>query len=423
MAAKILWASQTGNCEEISRMIFEEAPFRQVTCERYCLQELGTGFNISNNDVLVIVCSSTGDGELPDNGLKFYKWIKQQEGQIFTGVKYALLGLGDKNYSTFQGGPNTLENYMKKLGATEFYERGIIDEQVGIEEPVDFWIDGLWEPLKKEVDYLKKRGTGTKVGDKVEEQQSIWGRILEYTVLTEENAVKNILELRITTEGIAYIPGTAIFMYPQNPDEKVNEILGKLGLNSTTIISEKSHISKSIAHRVNVPITLFDFFKRYVDFESPIKTRFATYLASVLTSQSEKDDLDSHIDTSKITMSDEFTMSCLVNKYSSWEITSIGELLEVHPILSPRNYSISSSPVSSPGSITIAFTVMGLCTRYLEHAAISGLQVEYVLPTEGGIFWEGLKQAEKPIFISTGTGLSPFRGIIEHLALTSPKPV
>ncbi|CAG9327866.1 unnamed protein product [Blepharisma stoltei] len=423
MAAKILWASQTGNCEEISRIIYEESAEKRIPCERYCLQELGTTFNISQKDVIVIVVSSTGDGELPDNGLKFYRWIKQQEGTIFSHVKYTLLGLGDSNYSTFQGGPNIIEHHMKKLGATEFYERGVVDEQLGIEQTVDAWIDGLWEPLKKQVEELSKAGSGEQVSQAIEDMPSIWGRILEYRVLTEENATKKVIEIRITTEGKSYIPGTALFMYPQNPDEKVTEMITKLGLEATQSIIDKSHISKSVSHRFQTPISIFDFFKRFVDFQSAIKTRCAIFLASILYNPTEKEGLTHHIDQSKITMPDEFTFENIINKYHSWDIQSLDSLLDVIPILSPRNYSISSSPTTSPGSITIAFSVMGLCTRYLEHAALNDLSVEYSLQNEPGVFWEGIKASPRPIMICTGTGISPFRGILEHLVLNDPKPV
>ena len=73
MSAKILWASQTGNCEAISHRLLTDCQARKINCERYCLQELGSGLKLTDNEVLIIVVSSTGDGELPDNGQKFYR--------------------------------------------------------------------------------------------------------------------------------------------------------------------------------------------------------------------------------------------------------------------------------------------------------------------------------------------------------------
>lgn len=54
-------------------MIHEESQIRQIPCERYCFNELASEFSLTNRETLVIVVSSTGDGEMPDNGHTFYK--------------------------------------------------------------------------------------------------------------------------------------------------------------------------------------------------------------------------------------------------------------------------------------------------------------------------------------------------------------
>ena len=64
------------------------------------------------------------------------------------GLCYALLGLGDTNYSTFCGGPKKLEKALKARGASSFYPTAYADDGVDMEDTVERWIDGLFPALK-----------------------------------------------------------------------------------------------------------------------------------------------------------------------------------------------------------------------------------------------------------------------------------
>lgn len=421
MSAKILWASQTGNCEAISQRILEDALSKKIDCQRFCLQELGSDLKLMSNEVIVFIVSSTGDGELPDNGLKFYRWIRAQEGNILAGIRYTILGLGDSNYSTFQGGPKTVERFLQKLGAVEFYSRGEADEQVGLENVVEFWVDGLWDNLKYEVEQLKSKQL-FEISVKAEDTKLVQSKILEKRVLSEKNTAKQIVELKLSVDA-DYIPGTAVFMYPQNAKDRVERLLAYAGLDPNLLISV-SDIPKSISHRCKSEVRLSEYFIKFVDIVLPLKSQTATYLAGLLQAQDEKDDLLSCIDNSKLTMPAAYSLECILSQYKSWGAFSIPDFLTHIPILSARNYSISSSPVTSPNAISIVFTITGLCTRYLN--AITDFQnhiIEFSLPMTQGSFWEGMNSTERALIICTGTGVSPFKGILEHLVSTQIKPV
>ena len=90
--------------------------------------------------------SSTGDGDPPDNAQKFMKKLhdKSLVDNYLSNIKFALLGkplnrkiwklisgLGDSNYSTFQGVPKKLEKRLLQLGAKKLIETGVADDQVG----------------------------------------------------------------------------------------------------------------------------------------------------------------------------------------------------------------------------------------------------------------------------------------------------
>jgi sulfite reductase alpha subunit-like flavoprotein len=47
------------------------------------------------------MCSSTGDGEPPENARLFWKKLRTFEGPELKGMNYTVLGLGNTNYSQF----------------------------------------------------------------------------------------------------------------------------------------------------------------------------------------------------------------------------------------------------------------------------------------------------------------------------------
>ena len=412
MSVKILWASQTGNCEEISLRIAKDCTSRNIPNIRYCLQELGSTLTLQNSEVLVFVVSSTGDGELPDNGLKFFKWIRAQDGQILSGIRFAILGLGDSNYSTYQGGPKTIEKQMKRLGAKEFYLRGEADEQMGLENAIEPWIDGLWDLLKFEL--ARPSLPTASIDIKAEDMVIIESVITRKRVLSERNTSKQIIELQLSIDQ-PYIPGTAILMYPQNNRDKVEKILQYAGLDKAAIVS-LGLVPKSITHRCRAEVTLLEYFVQFVDILSPLKSRTALYLSQHLRDPDEKLDFETYIDPDKLVMPAAYTLECILSQYQSWHNFQIAELLEQLPVLSGRNYSISSSPNNSPNHITIVFTVTGLCTRYLNSITDFAHRLHFSLPLSKGSFWEGVDSASRLLIIATGTGISPFKGILEHLS-------
>ncbi|KAI8048760.1 uncharacterized protein B0P05DRAFT_564253 [Gilbertella persicaria] len=143
----ILWASQTGNAEWIAKSIHAEASKKgyQGQCfvmDDYALAPLQTA------GIVILVSSNTGDGDAPDNSLKFWRFLRRNKDKAyFTNTRFTVLGLGDSNYSNFNNTGKKLEKKFKDLGATVFYEKALADDAEGLENTVDPWIEDLWTVL------------------------------------------------------------------------------------------------------------------------------------------------------------------------------------------------------------------------------------------------------------------------------------
>ena len=63
--------------------------------------------------LLVVIASSTGQGDLPQNGIQF---VEKIEGRNLTKTDLLMLCLGDSNYTTFMDGPHGLLSSMLRAG-------------------------------------------------------------------------------------------------------------------------------------------------------------------------------------------------------------------------------------------------------------------------------------------------------------------
>jgi sulfite reductase alpha subunit-like flavoprotein len=84
--------------------------------------------------VVILVSSTTGDGEQPEKAAKMWRKLHQRNlpADHLDKVRFAYLGLGDSNYSQFCHGPKRMRKRMMEMGATEFYEPGWADDGTGL---------------------------------------------------------------------------------------------------------------------------------------------------------------------------------------------------------------------------------------------------------------------------------------------------
>ncbi|CAJ0608653.1 unnamed protein product [Cylicocyclus nassatus] len=150
----VLYGSHTGQAESIAKHIKESAELLGLRPRLYALDENERQYHIERESLAVVVVSSTGDGDAPENAARFVRRLsrKSLEKNFLENLDYALLGLGDSNYSTFQGVPKKVDKLFKDLGASPIVETGHADDQEGLERVVEPWIERLFQALLKRYD-------------------------------------------------------------------------------------------------------------------------------------------------------------------------------------------------------------------------------------------------------------------------------
>ncbi|XP_028370685.1 methionine synthase reductase isoform X2 [Phyllostomus discolor] len=161
----LLYATQQGQAKAIAEEILEKAVAHGFSADLHCISESDKYDLKTETAPLVMVVSTTGNGDPPDTARKFVKEIQDKTLPVdfFAHLRYGLLGLGDSEYTYFCNGGKVIDKRLQELGAQHFYGTGHADDCVGLELVVEPWVDGLWAALQKH--FMSSRGkeemTGT----------------------------------------------------------------------------------------------------------------------------------------------------------------------------------------------------------------------------------------------------------------------
>lgn len=99
---------------------------------------------------LIAVCSTTGQGDLPDDILPWFARIKS-DAPYLPKLKYSIIGLGDSSYETFCGAAKQLDELFAELGASAITPRLEIDATETMEPEAEAltWIS-TWQAALSE---------------------------------------------------------------------------------------------------------------------------------------------------------------------------------------------------------------------------------------------------------------------------------
>eukprot|EP00963_Diacronema_lutheri_P007204 scaffold630_cov350-Pavlova_lutheri.AAC.15 len=422
----ILYGSQTGNSAEIAKNIGAECTEKGVRNQVLEMQEAGNPTDVwKPGTFTLVVVSSTGDGDPPDNCATFYSRLRRRSNppDMLRGIRFAVLGLGDQNYTDFMAVPRTFHRRMEELGGEAFLPRMEIDEVEGIEQQLEDWTERFWPALLEAF----SRGSKTDgemdsvVQDKapsldslpVEGEKSIQKlervppcpvvRVLvedaemplidvdtkedevhlhyqvpvqECVLLTDPASDRRVLHLDAdvskTKLARSFSPGDSIGILPCNDQRLVDELLERLQFNPNKVFSVKPALEaekdKQLLPHIKTPCSVRKCFLEYVDITSIPRKSFLRLLAEFCTDQDDKYALMELCSKSGRELYNQEIQKAepglldILKKFKSCAPT-LESLLDTLPPLLPRMYSIANSPLRNPGSIQVAFSVFRYVTE------------------------------------------------------------
>jgi sulfite reductase (NADPH) hemoprotein beta-component len=150
----ILYASDNGNATTLAKRLAYRGRVRGLktsvlAMEDYPLEDL------ANEENIVFLTSTAGQGEFPQNGLPFWDAIKDSTEDLAT-VNFSVFGLGDSHYwprkedKLYYNKPaKDLKRVLTNLGAKELAAIGLGDDQDpdGFQTGYQEWEPRIWEAL------------------------------------------------------------------------------------------------------------------------------------------------------------------------------------------------------------------------------------------------------------------------------------
>ena len=122
----------------------------EVQIETLMMDKLDSAV-FAREGVFLIVTSTYGQGDVPDNAKNLYEDLKTKRPDL-SRVRYGVFGLGDRTYAeTFNFGGQRFDDMLTELGARRIGERVRHDASSGVlpEEMATEWGAG-WLALAKE---------------------------------------------------------------------------------------------------------------------------------------------------------------------------------------------------------------------------------------------------------------------------------
>ncbi|MEE4022538.1 sulfite reductase subunit alpha [Gordonia sp. PKS22-38] len=427
---QIVYGSQTGTAESVAEQIEDLARqhgFEPVRCDLDALDITA----LSAARRLLVVTSTYGEGEMPDNAELFWQSLAAPDAPRLDGLYYGVLALGDSIYDGFCQAGKYIDNRLAELGATRVVDR--VDCDVDYEDPSTEWISRAVPALASVDDAATPADAVAPSTEQVAPEQpattparaprrpkSKWTRknpypatVVSNTVLSAPHSEKEVRHLVISLgeSGIEYAPGDGIGITPVNDAELVDRVIARLGVPPDTVITDRK------SER-----SLRDALTHHYEISTPSK-----YLVEYIAARTQDAELTHLTATGDHEALDAWLWGKdvldLLDIDPALTITPEELLAELRP-LQHRVYSISSSPLAHAGTVHITMATVryrsgdrqrgGVCSTYLADRRPEGSQVDVFISANNS--FRPPADDTSAIMIGPGTGIAPFRSFLHERA-------
>lgn len=143
----ILWGSQTGNAQNLAHIIADSLN-DEFTVEVAGMDEIDPE-EVENLNYLIIVTSTYGDGEPPDNASEWMSFLKFSDELNLSHLNFAVIALGDTYYPHFCQAGKDFDEFLTRHKAKPMLKR--LDCDLYYEEQYPDWLRELKIILKKTI--------------------------------------------------------------------------------------------------------------------------------------------------------------------------------------------------------------------------------------------------------------------------------
>ncbi|TLU64361.1 assimilatory sulfite reductase (NADPH) flavoprotein subunit [Thalassotalea litorea] len=412
----ILFGSQTGNAKGVAEKVLQNAESMGIAATLVNMGDYKPK-NIKNETHLLIITSTNGEGEPPDDAMALHDFLSSKRAPKLESLQYSVLALGDSSYEFYCQTGKDFDQYLEKLGASRLSER--VDCDVDYQSDSDVWQTAQLEKVKElfaanTAQVVQLPVAGNEAASSIHaspytKESPYTAVILENQKITgrDSNKVVQHLEIDLADSGIQYQPGDALGIWPKNSATAVAKILEILGLNGSEL--------------VNIDGAELDLTQALVSKREIGALAKATLIRWQQISDSEAlaDILADGEQTRKLINQIQFVD--IIQQYPGQ--LSAQELIDLLPALTPRLYSIASSQqeVDEEVHLTVGLMQFDIDGELRAGTASSYLIEQLQADDEIDVFIEHNNNFRLPendstdvIMIGPGTGVAPFRAFVQE---------
>jgi cytochrome P450 / NADPH-cytochrome P450 reductase len=442
----VFFGGNMGTSESLVQSFSRSAP--EFDLEIIDIRDLDTATRDLPTERPCVIITASYEGRPPDNAKKFVAWIEQlasKGDKLPMGTKFAVFGVGNSDWvHTFHRVPRLVDDTLAQLGAERILEAGFANVKRDLIGPWEAWSEKLCMTLSG----TTKQEHPDRIGVDVHIEsnnlntlpQVLGGEHMAVGVVisnreladTSIGAAKRHVEVRLPA-GCEYTSGDYLIVQGRNPDEIVFRVMKRFGLGAEDVMSVQSTKKDFLPVQ---PMAVEHFLRSSVELAAPVTKRQLATLAS----WAEEDSVER---TQLEKMHDDVEYQQILDKrYSVIDVLEevpgllrlpFGVYIDLLLPLSPRLYSISSSPIeqkntSKDGLIaSLTFDVFeapatsghgtfrGVASCYLANRTPGDCIPCLVRPTK--LSFRLPPDTETPVIMqAAGSGIAPMRAFIQERA-------
>ncbi len=405
----VLYGSQTGTAEGLAKKAGAEAKKRGFAPKLVCMDKFES-VDLAKEENVLVITSTYGDGEPPDNALAFWNYLKGETAPPLSQLHFSVLALGDTNYAAFCEFGKKCDERFEQLGAKRVHPR--IDCDVEYDAPAKAWTEGVFtalagaaspvtdtEAVPAETGYSKKN--------------PFPARLLANRLLNAEGSGKEVrhYEISLAGSGLSYEVGDALGVVPANCSELVGDILGALDCDGEEAVKTPDGSETSLRLAL---VQHYDITRPSGELLKAAAERGAAggELAGML-DPARKDELKKWLWGREIID----VISGLTKPFTAPEFIALLKKLQ------PRLYSISSSPKAHPDEVHLTIAAVrydglgrarkGVASTFLADRCADHTPVPVFVQVSHGFRLP--ESGDVPVIMcGPGTGIAPFRAFLEE---------
>ncbi|WP_135555085.1 assimilatory sulfite reductase (NADPH) flavoprotein subunit [Paenibacillus cymbidii] len=415
--ATILFGSQTGNSQRLAKELKRKLDEQGVQTTLSSMSDYKPA-NLKKTRNLLIVVSTHGEGDPPDNALTFHEFVLGKRAPQLEDFRFSVLALGDSSYEFFCKTGKDFDQRLEELGGKRLAPR--VDCDVDYDEPAAAWIASVVDAFRATGGATASAApaaaaVGTAAATSAYSRSNpFYAEVLANVDLNGRGSQRETrhLELSLEGSGLSFEPGDCLGIYPENHPELVDRLIAAMGWQAETPVvanknGDKASLREALLRHYEITVLTKPLL------EQAAKLGGGDALRDLLQPEREHE-LRAYLKGRDLLD--------LAQDFGPWQVAA-ADFVAILRKLPARLYSIASSSKANPDEVHVTIRAVryeangrerfGVCSVHSAERLLEGDKIAVYI-NENPNFKLPADPEAPIIMIGPGTGVAPFRSFLQE---------